>query len=97
MRGIVGRPRRDRRFYDPSVALTVSSAPRARGGQLAIIPASQLHFTEQWDRIVQELPAGEVLLVMPPEGSSMSHLLRLLIPHLRARGRHITQVDAIPT
>lgn len=59
-----------------------------------LVPASQLPFKDEWERIAQELPTGEALLVVPSDETPLKQLARALVPQLRAHGRHVTAVTA---
>lgn len=63
-----------------------------RRDTFALIPASQLPFRQRWETIVDGLPAGEALLVVPAEASPLRQVMHAVAPALRARGRRITAV-----
>lgn len=61
---------------------------------LVLVPASQLPFKDEWERIANGLPTGEALLVVPSNETPLKHMARALVPHLRAQGRHVTAIPA---
>lgn len=74
-------------------------APRAvrrrntRLDNIALVPASLLPFKDQWEQLAKALPAGEALLVVPTAETPLKGAMRLLVPQLRAKGRHITTLS----
>jgi ABC-type phosphonate transport system ATPase subunit len=53
-----------------------------------------LPFKDQWQRIANELPNGDVLVVVPSGGSRQKTTLETLATRLRAKGHRVTTVLA---
>lgn len=79
----------NRHSYRPSSASN-GNGRRLYSDNITLIPASQLPFKDEWTRIVQGLPAGEALLVVPTAETPLKRVARALVPQLRAHGRHVT-------
>ncbi len=77
-----------------------SRPPRAlrRAGlqldNIALVPASLLPFKDQWQRVANGLPVGDVLMVVPTGNTRLRKVLHALSPVLRVRGQHITTLSA---
>ncbi len=83
-----------RRSYAPS---RPPQALRRVGLQLdniALVPASLLPLKDQWQRMANGLPAGDVLMVVPTGNSRLRKVLHTLSPVLKAHGWHITTLPA---
>ncbi len=78
----------------PASAFKRPRRPRVQMDHLVLVPASELPFKEEWRAVVDGLPAGEVLLVVPKAETALRQTLCLLAPQLRAKGRHVTAVSA---
>lgn len=81
-----------RRISTPSGASNRSL--RLWSDNLVLIPASQLPFKDEWNRIAHGLPAGEALFVVPEKETPLKQAARALVPQLRAKGRHVTAITA---
>lgn len=66
---------------------------RARLENMAIVPASQLPFKEEWRRMASALPPGEALFVVPIAETPLKKSMRQVAATLRARG---CAISAIP-
>ncbi|MDP9370938.1 MAG: hypothetical protein M3Q65_00465 [Chloroflexota bacterium] len=60
---------------------------------LALVPASLLPFKERWQQLMAELPAGDVLMILPAGTDQLRGILHTLAPALRARGRRVTTIS----
>ncbi len=70
---------------------------RSRLDNISLIPASLLPFKEDWWALAGELPAHQVLFVVPYEETQLKRVkraMRRLVPQLRASGRQVTAVSA---
>ena len=81
----------NRHSYQPSRASN-RSGRRALSDNLVLIPASQLPFKDEWERIAHGLPAREVVMVIPSTETPFKRVARALVPQLRAHGRHVTAI-----
>jgi hypothetical protein len=59
----------------------------------ALMPASLIPLRDHWERLVSELPAGDVLMIVPVGPSKLRRILQTLSPTLRSRGRRITTLN----
>jgi hypothetical protein len=64
--------------------------PQVRLDNIALVPAHLLPRKSEYQAIANQLPSGDILLVLPPpdsrERSTMQHVAHLF----RAKGRHVT-------
>lgn len=67
---------------------------RTRLDNISLVPAALLPFKEEWWTLAGELPAHQVLFVVPQEETRLKQAMRRLVPQLRARGRQVTVVSA---
>jgi hypothetical protein len=64
--------------------------PQVKLDNLTLVPASLLPRKADYEAIANDLPHGEVLLVLPP-GESPERTTMLRVAQLfRAKGRHVT-------
>jgi hypothetical protein len=61
--------------------------PRTRIGNIALVPASQLASMQRWQQTSNELPAGDILLVVPRDNLRLRVVGKKLDDTLRRRGR----------
>lgn len=78
-----------RRFQAPSSAFA-GRRRRIQSDNITLIPASQLPFKAEWEKIANQLPAREALMVIPSAETPFKRVARALVPQLSARGRHVT-------
>lgn len=64
--------------------------PTAKLDHVAIIPASELHALDTWQKLAQRLPAGETLLVIPGSSATLHAVGRRIRHHANQRGHRIT-------
>ena len=64
--------------------------PPVRLDNLTLVPASLLPRKADYEAIADQLPRGEVLLVLPPAGSSERTTMQRVAQLFRAKGRHVT-------
>ncbi len=67
---------------------------RARLDNLALVPASLLPYKEQWQQLVDQLPDGTTLIVLPVAESPQRTTLQMVARGLRAKGQSVTTVQA---
>jgi hypothetical protein len=61
--------------------------PRTQVGNLALVPASQLASIQKWQQASKQLPAGDVLFVLPKDNLRLREAGCKLDDALRVRGR----------
>lgn len=59
---------------------------------VALIPASLLPFKPHWQRIASDLPAGEILIVLPGQ-ARQQHVARSVAAQLVANGTHVRVIS----
>ncbi len=64
--------------------------PQVRLDNLTLVPASLLPRKADYEAIANDLPRGEVLLVLPPAGSPERTTMQRIAQLFRAKGRHVT-------
>jgi hypothetical protein len=57
---------------------------------LTLVPASLLPRKADYEALADDLPRGEVLLVLPPAGSPERDTMQRVAQLFRAKGRHVT-------
>ena len=64
--------------------------PQVKLDNLTLVPASLLPRKADYEAIANDLPRGEVLLVLPPADSPERRTMQRLAQLFRAKGRHVT-------
>jgi hypothetical protein len=64
--------------------------PQVRLDNLTLVPASLLPRKADYEALADDLPRGEVLLVLPPAGSPERDTMQRVAQLFRAKGRHVT-------
>jgi hypothetical protein len=64
--------------------------PQVRLDNLTLVPASLLPRKADYEAIANDLPRGEVLLVLPPADSPERMTMQRVAQLFRAKGRHVT-------
>jgi hypothetical protein len=64
--------------------------PQVQLDNLTLVPASLLPRKADYEAIANDLPRGEVLLVLPPADSPERTTMQRLAQLFRAKGRHVT-------
>ena len=64
--------------------------PPVRLDNLTLVPASLLPRKADYEAIANDLPRGEVLLVLPPADSPERTTMQRVAQLFRAKGRHVT-------
>lgn len=64
--------------------------PQVKLDNLTLVPASLLSRKADYEAIANDLPRGEVLLVLPPPDSPERTTMQRLAQLFRAKGRHVT-------
>ena len=64
--------------------------PGVRLDNLALVPASLLPEKARYQAIANDLPPGEVLIVVPERAGQEREALERTAALLRAKGRHVT-------
>jgi hypothetical protein len=64
--------------------------PQVKLDNLTLVPASLLPRKADYEAIADQLPRGEVLLVLPPAGSPERTTMQRVAQLFRAKGRHVT-------
>ena len=64
--------------------------PQVQLDNTALVPASLLPRKAEYQALANELPRGEVLLVLPPADSRERSTMKRVAQLFRAKGRHVT-------
>ena len=64
--------------------------PQVRLDNLTLVPAHLLPRKAEYQALANELPQGEVLLVLPPADSRERGTMQRVAQLFRAKGRHVT-------
>ena len=68
--------------------------PAVRLDHVALFTGALLAVRERWQPMLDALPAGEVLVLLPPAESPVRPTLLLVAAFLQAMGHHVTQLEA---
>lgn len=55
---------------------------------VALVPASLLPIKAEWQAIANDLPRGQILIVLPCQATHQ-RVARSVASHLRAKGKHV--------
>ena len=64
--------------------------PQVQLDNLTLVPASLLSRKADYEALANDLPRGEVLLVLPPADSPERKTMQRVAQLFRAKGRHVT-------
>ena len=64
--------------------------PQVQLDNLTLVPASLLPRKADYEAIANDLPRGEVLLILPPVDSPERTTMQRVAQLFRAKGRHVT-------
>ena len=64
--------------------------PEVRLDNIALVPAHLLPRKAEYQAIANELPKGDILLVLPPADSRERQTMQRVAQLFRAKGRHVT-------
>jgi len=64
--------------------------PHVRLDNIALVPAHLLPRKAEYQAIANQLPAGDILLVLPPPDSREHSTMQRIAQVFRAKGRHVT-------
>ena len=67
---------------------------RAKLDNLALVPGSLLSQKDKWRGLLDELPAGSRLIILPSADSSARRTLQKVSSSLQAKGKRVTTVSA---
>jgi hypothetical protein len=70
------------------------SVRRAKLDNLALIPGSLLPYKHRWQKMLDGLPAGSRLIILPSADGSARRCLEKVSSALKARGCRVTTVPA---
>ena len=68
--------------------------PAVRLDHVALFTGALLAVRERWQPVLDTLPVGEVLVLLPPAERPVRPTLLLVGAFLQAMGHHVTQLDA---
>ena len=67
--------------------------PAVRLDHVALLPASLLVVRDRWQPVLADLPAGEVLVLLPPGDGALRSILELVTLFLATMGHHVTRIE----
>ena len=70
-----------------------AAGPAVRLDHVALFPGAMLPVRERWQPVLDTLPAGEVLVLLPPPDSPLRPTLLLVAAFLQALGHHVPQLE----
>ncbi len=65
----------------------------AHSDNLVIVPASMLLFKREWQRLANQLPSGNTLVVVPEDDTPLRWSMRCVAAQLRQRGHRVTTIS----
>ena len=68
--------------------------PQVRLDNIALVPAHLLPRKAEYQALANELPKGDILLVLPPADSRERPTMERVAQLFRAKGRHVTVLTA---
>ena len=71
-------------------------SPATHLDNLVLVPASELASLRAWQTAARQLPAGDVLVVVPKDNLQLREVGRRIDSVMRQRGRH-SRVATIPS
>ena len=73
--------------------MTTLPQPAVRLDHVALFPGTLLTVRDRWQPVLDALPVGAVLVLMPPQESPLYPTLLLVATFLHAMGHPVTQLD----
>jgi hypothetical protein len=70
-----------------------TATPAVRLDHVALFTGALLAVRERWQPVLESLPAGEVLVLLPPADRALRPTLLLVGAFLQAMGHHVTQLE----
>jgi hypothetical protein len=67
---------------------------RLQPDNVIFVPASLLPFKHEWIGLVDKLPMGDALFVVPEADEPIRRSMKVVARELRRRGRHIAAISA---
>ena len=64
--------------------------PQVRLDTITLVPAHLLPRRAEYQALANQLPTGDILLVLPPAGSPERAMMQRVAQTFRAKGRHVT-------
>jgi hypothetical protein len=63
-------------------------------GNIALVPASLLPSKKVWQRIANNLPDGDILIILPFQ-SKPQRIAHLVASQFRQKGKHVRVIDSM--
>ncbi len=74
--------------------MTVHARPAVTLDHVALFPGDLLAVRERWQPVLDALPVGAVLVLVPPAQHPLHTTMLLVATFLQALGRRVTQLEA---
>jgi hypothetical protein len=78
----------------PRLVLPPRAVRQAKLDNVALVTGNLLPFKAHYQRIANALPAGDVLIVLPPTDTRLRKTLSAVVDLFRAKGQRVTTVSA---
>ena len=70
-----------------------AATPAVRLDRVALFTGDLLAVRDRWQPVLDSLPVGDVLVLLPPPDSPLRPTLLLVAAFLQALGHHVTQLE----
>lgn len=70
------------------------SLRRARLDNLTLVPASLLPYKRQWQQLANDLPKGNILIILPESDQPLRKTLETVATLLESNGHQVTTLPA---
>jgi hypothetical protein len=67
---------------------------RARLDNLALVPANLLPYKAQWQQLANELPKGDILIILPDADQKLRQAIETVAKQLKTAGQRVTTLPA---
>jgi hypothetical protein len=67
---------------------------RAQLDNLALVPANLLPYKEEYQHLANDLPQGDILIILPEEDQKLRIAVEKVAHHLKAAGQRVTTLPA---
>ena len=74
--------------------MTLHAGPAVPLDHVALFPGNLLALRDHWQPVLDALPVGEVLVLVPPAQHPLHTTMLLVATFLQALGHHVTQLEA---
>jgi len=83
-----------RHYYFTRFTRPPRAIRKARLDNLALVPANLLPYKGQWQQVANDLPDGDILIVLPTSSGRLSQTMETMAIFLESEGRRVTTLPA---